>query len=293
MIGNSTYPLPATLTIPTYKQGEKVPVVVLVHGSGPSDRDELFGNIKTFRDIAVGLASKGIAVLRYEKRTMEHPFKFSKEIATVDKETTDDAIYAAKSAVQQEGIDPNNVFILGHSQGGMMMPRILSHAPSSLIRGAIILAAPARTMPELLIDQYRYLGYPQEIITFYEKQFTYLQDPSFNPNNPPSKFVLGFPYVWYDFAHWHPVEVAKKQLEPLFILQGARDYQVTKQEEFSRWQEGLSHRSNVTFKEYPKLNYAFTEGEGSLSLPSEYMIPANVPEYVIEDIAKWINDTKQ
>ena len=59
------------------------------------------------------------------------------------------------------------------------------------------------------------------------------------------------------------------------------------------WQEGLSNRKNVQFNEYPKLNHFFTEGDGALSLPSEYEIPANVPEYVIQDIIKWVNETKK
>ncbi len=59
----------------------------------------------------------------------------SAEPVTLDRDTTDDAIYAAKSAAQQEGIDPNNIFILGHSLGAGTMPRILSKAPSLLVRG--------------------------------------------------------------------------------------------------------------------------------------------------------------
>ncbi len=79
----------------------------------------------------------------------------------------------------------------------------------------------------------------------------------------------------------------------LLILQGARDYQVTVKNEYIKWQEGLSNRRNVQFNEYPKLNHFFTEGDGELSLPSEYEIPANIPKYVIQDIIKWVNATKE
>ena len=98
VIGNSTYPLPATLTVPKHKPGEKVPVVVLVHGAGIHDRDATYLGTKILRDLAVGLSSNGIAVLRYEKRTLEHALKMSAEPVTLDRDTTDDAIYAAKSA---------------------------------------------------------------------------------------------------------------------------------------------------------------------------------------------------
>ncbi|MGF9920340.1 alpha/beta hydrolase, partial [Bacillus toyonensis] len=58
-------------------------------------------------------------------------------------------------------------------------------------------------------------------------------------------------------------------------------------------QEGLSNRRNVHFKKDQKLNHFFTEGDGELSRPSEYEIPANVPEYVIQDIITWVNETKK
>lgn len=164
VIGNSTYPLPATLTVPKHKAGEKVPVVVLVHGAGIHDRDSTYMGTKILRDLAVGLSSNGIAVLRYEKRTLEHALKMSAEPVTLDRDTTDDAIYAAKSAAQQEGIDPNNIFILGHSLGAGTMPRILSKAPSSLVRGSILLAPPARALTDIAIDQNQYLGAPKEVM---------------------------------------------------------------------------------------------------------------------------------
>ncbi|PFU52477.1 alpha/beta hydrolase [Bacillus thuringiensis] len=295
VIGNSTYPLPATLTVPKHKPGEKVPVVVLVHGAGIHDRDATYLGTKILRDLAVGLSSNGIAVLRYEKRTLEHALKMSAEPVTLDRDTTDDAIYAAKSATQQEGIDPNNIFILGHSQGAGTMPRILSKAPSSLVRGSILLAPPARPLTDTAIDVSQYLGAPKEVIDELKRQFAFILDPTFDPDHPPAGYNFPFPspHFMYDVTRWRPVEEAKSRKEPLLILQGARDYQVTVKEDYTKWQEGLSNRGNVQFKEYPKLNHFFTEGDGELSLPSEYEIPANVPEYVIQDIIKWVNETKK
>ncbi|WP_235000391.1 alpha/beta hydrolase [Virgibacillus dakarensis] len=73
VVGKGTFALPGTLSIP---KGEgPFPVVVLVQGSGASDRDERAYALKPFRDLAHGLASKGIAVLRYNKRTFEHTLK--------------------------------------------------------------------------------------------------------------------------------------------------------------------------------------------------------------------------
>lgn len=293
VIGNSTYPLPATLTVPKHKPGEKLPVVVLVHGAGIHDRDSTYMGTKILRDLAVGLSSNGIAVLRYEKRTLEHALKMSAEPVTLDRDTTDDAIYAAKSAAQQEGIDPNNIFILGHSLGAGAMPRILSKSPSSLVRGSILLAPPARPLTDIAIDQNQYLGAPKEVIDELKRQVAFIQDPTFNPDHPPAGYNFGSPHFMYDVSRWRPVEEARLRTEPLLILQGARDYQVTVKNEYTKWQEGLSNRRNVQFNEYPKLNHFFTEGDGELSLPSEYEIPANIPEYVIQDIIKWVNATKE
>ncbi|PGB99467.1 alpha/beta hydrolase [Bacillus wiedmannii] len=292
VIGNSTYPLPATLTVPKHKPGEKVPVVVLVHGAGIHDRDSTYLGTKILRDIAAGLSSNGIAVLRYEKRTLAHTLKMSAEPVTLDRDTTDDAIHAAKSAAQQEGIDPNNIFILGHSLGAGAMPRILRKSPPSLVRGSILLAPPARPLTDIAIDQNQYLGAPKEVIDELKRQVAFIQDPTFNPDHPPSGYNFGSPHFMYDVSRWRPVEEARSRKEPLLILQGARDYQVTVKNEYTKWQEGLSNRRNVQFNEYPKLNHFFTEGDGELSLPSEYEIPANVPEYVIQDIIKWVNETK-
>ena len=69
-VGTGEWALPGTLTIP--KGTGPFPAVVLVHGSGPNDRDETIGPNKPFKDIAWGLASRGIVVLRYDKRTLAH-----------------------------------------------------------------------------------------------------------------------------------------------------------------------------------------------------------------------------
>ena len=106
------------------------------------------------------------------------------------------------------------------------MPRILSKAPSSLVRGSILLAPPARPLTEIAIDQYQYLGKPKEEIDEL-KDRSLIQDPTFNPDHPPAGYNFGSPHFMYDVSRWRPVEEAKLRKEPLLILQGARDYQVT------------------------------------------------------------------
>src|SRR5262249_494647 len=90
--------------------------VVLVHGSGPNDRDETVGANAPFRDLAWGLADRGVAVLRYEKRTRQHPAQMAAlKSFTVRDETIEDALRAAALLRSHDRIDPKRVFVLGHS----------------------------------------------------------------------------------------------------------------------------------------------------------------------------------
>jgi len=150
--------LPATLTRPE-GQGPFA-VVVLVHGSGPNDRDETIGPNKPFRDLAWGLASKGIAVLRYDKRSKVYGTKLArdKKLAasfTINEETVDDALSAAAWLRKKEKIDSAKIFILGHSLGGMMIPRIASR--DQAIAGFIIMAGMTRPIEEAILEQTRYI----------------------------------------------------------------------------------------------------------------------------------------
>jgi dienelactone hydrolase len=93
--------------------------------SGPNDRDETIGPNKPFQDLAWGLASQGIAVLRYDKRTRVYPAQFvALPNATVKEETIDDALAAVALLRNTPNIDQHRIFVLGHSLGGMLVPRI-------------------------------------------------------------------------------------------------------------------------------------------------------------------------
>ena len=74
--------------------------------------------------------------------------------------------------------------------------------------------------------------------------------------------------------------------QPMLILQGERDYQVT-MEDFAGWKKNLSSKASVEFKTYPNLNHLFMEGEGK-STPHEYETAGHVAEIVINDIADWM-----
>ncbi len=286
-IGEGDCKLPAILSIPN---GDGVfPVIVLVHGSGPNDMDETIGPNKPFKDIAGGLASKGIAVLRYEKRTrhckIEDIWSF-----TVKEESIDDTLNAVEILKSNNKIDHNRIFVLGHSLGGMLAPRIASMSKD--ISGIIIAAGNARNLADLTIEQLDYIMSMKENASTLEKneiekikkQAEQIKKLDVKDN----EIILGSAKAyWKDLASYNQVETAKQLNIPILVLQGERDYQVTITD-FNQWKEALKDKNNVTFISYPKLNHLFLEGEGK-SKPEEYSIVGYVSKNVIDDIVNWIN----
>jgi dienelactone hydrolase len=294
IVGSGKWTLPGTLTIPLGKS--PFPALVLVHGSGPNDRDESIGPNKPFRDLAEGLASKGIAVLRYEKRTKVHGAEMTGPF-TVKEETVDDALEAVSLLRKTDSIHSKRIFVLGHSMGGMLLPRI--EKQDSNIAGLISLAGSTRSLEDSTLEQINYLVSLDHSVSETEKnaqlknlkkEIAAIKDPQLSPTSPPLTFLgATIPAVYFlDLRNYHPAETAKDLKQPMLILQGERDYQVT-MEDFQGWKNALSSRDNVTFKSYPKLNHPFIASDKpGKCTPDEYLIPDHVSEEVINDIAEWI-----
>lgn len=289
-IGSGQWMLPATLSLP--RTSGPWPAAVLVHGSGPLDRDETVGANKPFRDLAWGLASKGIAILRYEKRTKEHAVRM-KDIAariTLKEETVDDALVAVNALRKIEEIDPKRIFILGHSQGGMAAPRIAQADPA--IAGLVIIEGPTRPVETLVLEQTRYLTSlepsPAAEARLAQVEALMAKVKKLTPADAgSSEMILGAaPTYWLDLRNYNQVATARSLKQPLYILQGGRDCQVT-MTDFEGWKRGLSSPGNVTYKVYPDLNHLLVTGTGK-STPSEYEKPGHVAEVVVSDIAAWI-----
>jgi len=289
-VGAGEWSLPGTLTLPLANGTSPVPAIVLVHGSGPNDRDETVGGSKPFRDLAWGLATKGVAVLRYDKRTRVHADRFiSSGTITIREETIDDAVSAAKQLRETEGIDPHRVFVLGHSLGGMLAPRIGKADPQ--IAGLVIMAGATRPLEDMIVEQNRYiLSLKGKLSAEDEEKLRDLEAKAAKIKKltaSSSDSIFGAPAgYWLDLRGVKPVAEARPLKLPLLILQGGRDYQVT-QLDFGAWKNGLGASSNTTFKLYPKLNHLFIAGEGKSS-PEEYEKGGDVSEEVVADIAEWI-----
>ena len=288
-VGDGERALPGTLAMP--KGDGPFPAVVLVHGSGPHDRDETIGPNKPFLDIARGLAAQGIAVLRFDKRTKARPQDFTGGEFGVDQETTFDAVLAVDALRKAEGIDPKRIFVLGHSQGGLMAPRIA--ALSGHVDGLILLAAPARPLLDILIEQNRRLAVlddgktsdaERDAINALIAQVRVARDPA---TDPAAKGPMGLPVgYWRSIDGVDPVAEAKRVKLPMLVLQGARDIQVV-DADWQNWKGAFHDDPKVAFKLYDKLNHLGIAGEGEGSL-AEYQQPGHVDPQLIDDVAAWV-----
>lgn len=267
-VGDGSWSLPATLTFPN-SSGGAVAGVVLVHGSGPLDRDETVGANKPFRDLAEGLASRGIAVLRYEKRTKVYATRMgAMKDLTVQQETVEDGVKAAALLRQQPEVASRRVFVLGHSLGGYVAPRIAQQDPR--LAGLILMAANVRPLDDVVTDQLQWMGL----------NGTELEKAKAN-------ILRALPATYTsDLSSYNPAEESRNLSLPMLILQGERDYQVT-MKDFNLWRAALAGRPNATLRSYPALNHLFIAGQGK-SVPAEYAQAGHVDGDVIEQIAGWV-----
>lgn len=293
VVGPEAWKLPGTLTLP--EGAGPFPAVVLVHGSGPGDRDETVGALKPFRDLALGLAAKGIAVLRFEKRTRVYGAKLADdETFTVNQESVDDAVLALKLLEKTDRIDPKRLYVAGHSLGGQLAPRIGERYPKAA--GLVILAGSTRPIADMMREQLEYIASLDgkrskeedaqiEAIEAAQKRLSELIVSGAQAK--PHEMILGAPIAYHrDLARYDAPATAAKLAMPILVLQGGRDYQVT-EVDLAAWKKALAKKANATTKLYPSLNHLFVSGEGK-SVPEEYQVAGHVDEHVIDDVAAWI-----
>ena len=282
------YRLPATLTLP---QGTAAPpVLVLVHGSGPNDRDETIGPNKVFRDLAWGLAMRGIASLRFEKRTKVYRGKLDNINLTPREEAIDDAISAARLVAGDSRFDGNHVVVAGHSFGGSLAPLIAREA--SEVDAIIIMAGATRPLLEMIREQIEHiLKLDGNMSESDREQLAELDSNTakLRKGEPAEGLLFGITKPYLDALNKINGPGTAKMLSiPILVTQGKRDYQVNAEKDFTKWQAILKNRPNVTFMLHDKLDHLFMEGEGPSS-PTDYQLPRNVSEAFIEQLADWIH----
>jgi dienelactone hydrolase len=283
--------LPGVLSVPC--QGNKHPIVIFVHGSGPHDMDETIGPNKPFKDLHYQLIKSGIATYRYDKRSKVHPEFFSqKKDYTVQQEVIQDVQQAIKLFGDHPLIDPERIYVLGHSLGAIVGPRIVL---SSNVKGLVMMAGTVRPLEDVVLDQYEYLFGLDSILNSEEEKV--LMDiktkvnevkqikPRGSASTKPLLLDLPASY-WLDLNQNPALRDFKKVKMPILVLHGGRDYQVTAKD-LAAIKKASKKRKNIEIKVFNDLNHLFIPGTG-ISKPQEYMEPGHVPVEVGDAIANWI-----
>lgn len=301
-IGQDLFVLDGILTIPK-NLTDKVAVVVMVQGSGPNDMDESIGPNKPFKDIALGLAMEGVASLRYNKRTFQYGEKLSPDL-TVKEEVVDDAVFAVQFLASREEIDHKAIFVLGHSLGAMMTPRIAERIleNNEIVQkpeGIIMMAPPARDLEELILDQttrwtrYFFFALPKaskQEIRDLEKKIEQIKDESLPKDEMFFGASAGYFYHLHDYDPRDTTEKVSQEVEVL-ILQGNKDYQVNGKD-LKLWREKFDNHHSVEIRTYKGLNHLFMPVQ-FISTGLEYLTPSTVKQAVILDIAEFVKKSSK
>lgn len=276
--------LGGTLSLPSGYTG-KLPAVVLVQGSGPSDRDETIGPNKPFRELAHGLAAQGIAVLRYDKRThvyAQDMATLTAEPMTYMTECVYDAAQALKQLSEMPEVDPQRVFVLGHSLGGTVLPLIVEHAAT---RPAGIVGVAAMSLP--------FWDNVHRQLTYVMMQTT--QQDSLTCDSLVSETVAqmrkSLPQEYLDFQQQYDAtrEVQKLGDISCLFIQGGHDYQVTIGD-FNLWKEALKGNSHASFLYYPMLDHLMRP-LSQMAVPQDYLREIPMSKEVIQSVASFIKGT--
>ncbi|OOB78634.1 MAG: hypothetical protein BEN18_06835 [Epulopiscium sp. Nuni2H_MBin001] len=298
-IGSTDMKLEGILTIPNGVQSP--PVVLLVHGEGPLDKNETIYVNTPFKDIAHGLANYGIATLRYDKRTFAYPLMMAQygENLTLREEVLDDVYDAIKFLEEYPEINSDEIFVLGHSLGAMLTPAIA--AENSQVVGIISMAGSLRPLYEISYNHHKFV---QRDIFANPNMFSYYrinfikdkmaqietdinilrQDLS---NVPNERMLLGLPAGYQkSIKEYQGLNFIDDIDIPILVLHGVADYQIPFGD-FELYQQVLANKDNVTFRIYPNLNHLFMFSTHNYNA-QEYQIKNKVADEVINDIANWI-----
>jgi dienelactone hydrolase len=282
-VGSAPLELPGILTIPTNGKGPW-PAVAMLGGSGPNDMDETIGPNHIFTDIAEGLSSRGIVVLRYSKRTLIYGKQMDLQHTTIKEEYLDDAVAAVNLLRSRSEVAKDRIFIAGHSLGATVAPEVALRAAP--VQGLILLAPSGRQFGESVVQQMRFLGEAShQQLDEIERKANELDKHQM----PATENFMGMPASYfYSLDAINEVATARQLGIPILILHGGRDWQVI-DKDIEHWQEGLKGVAHVHIDTFPALNHLFIAGTGKPNA-QEYNIPSHVDQQVIDAMSSFIEN---
>ncbi|WP_328394519.1 alpha/beta hydrolase family protein [Nocardia sp. NBC_00416] len=290
-VGAGPLAVPGTVTLP--RGAGPHPAAVLLAGGGAFDRDGSAGPNKNLKDIAWGLACRGVAVLRFDKVTYTHREQTAVAGFTPTEEYVPHAVAGVDLLRGFATVDGARVFVIGHSMGGRFAPRVAAADPA--VAGLVVLAGDTVPLQWSMVRVIEHLtrvapataaGLPTVEAAI--EQAELVDGPALTVDSPADELPFGMPApYWLDLRAYHPPAVAAALSVPMLILQGERDYQVTVEHDLAGWRAGLSGRRDVTIRTYPADDHMFFPGAGP-SMPADYTHPHHVDIEVITDIAAWV-----
>jgi hypothetical protein len=274
-------PYPAVLCLP--KSPSPAPVVIMLQGSGPNDRDETIGQNKPFRDLAWGLAERGIATLRFDKRTFAFAAFYK---GSLDSESIDDGVDAVKFAQTLPEIDRTRIYVLGHSLGSLAAIYVAERVP---VAGMILMAGAGRQMDQVIRDQVIELAAGlgearlQETLKQQDSVMAKVRAGTATAqdlNGQPPDAIR-------DMIVRDPIVELQKTTAPMLVLKGGKDAQVF-QADFDALAAVAAARLHSAAKLFPNLTHIFTPTDGPTDVRAIYK-PGHVPPEVIDTIAAWVS----
>ncbi len=312
--------LAGTLTLPSGKGPS--PVVLLISGSGPQDRNETIYNHRPFLVLADYLTRQGVAVLRVDDRGVgKSNGDFSQ---ATSEDFASDVLAGIEYLKTRKEINPEQIGLIGHSEGGLIAPMVAVKSPD--VTFIVLMAGTGLIGEEILYLQgaliYRAMGVSEEDIIknrqFNEKIFSVLKEEEdseiaeeklrqmfledWEKMSDVKKEQIGDPEVFLKaqlqsllspwlkfFLTYDPKPTLSKVKCPVLAINGEKDLQVPPKENLSAIEEALKvgGNQNYTIKELPGLNHLFQTAQ--TGVPSEYAkIEETISPIALKIIGDWI-----